>query len=328
MNVGIIGAGLIGSKRASYLPDGIKLLSVCDIDYPKAKLLADSYSCQATSDWKSVVVNPHLEALIISTPNQYLSIIASEAIRNGKHVLIEKPGARNIEDFQNIIKAYSKNPVVVMIGYNHRYHPSIQKAKQIINSGNYGGILFLRARYGHGGRLGYEKEWRFNPETAGGGELLDQGSHLIDLVNFFAGEMNHTIGYCTNLYWKSILEDSSFVILKNDNNQIAHLCSTAIEWKNIFVFEIMLQKAKIQINGLGRSYGRETLTLYKMKKEMGAPDKQEFDFDQEDKSWYLENLEFFHRIDKKDYSNEHILAAQYILKIIDKIYRRNRRFYL
>lgn len=324
MNVAIIGAGLIGAKRAKSLPNTVKLSSVCDINKEKAAILAKSYACQACNDWEIIINNPTITAVIVSTTNNLLSPIASASIIKGKHVLIEKPGAKNLKEFNKIIKAYKKHPVVVKIGYNHRYHPSIVMAKKIIDSGRYGPVLFIRGKYGHGGRLNYEKEWRFDPEVAGGGELLDQGSHLIDLVNYFAGPMNKSIGYIGNLFWKSSLEDASFFILKNNKGQIAHLSATTVEWKNIFIYEIMLQKSKIQITGLGRSYGRETLTLYEMKPEMGPPVMKKFDFDQEDNSWRKENEDFFLRIKSGDTSDKSIKDAKFVLETIEKIYKNNQ----
>lgn len=325
MNVAIIGAGFIGNKRGQSLPRNVKLVYTCDTNLQKAKQLAPKYSCRVTTQWQRIIEDSDVDAVIISTTNNMLTPIASAAIKRGKHVLIEKPGGRNLKDFQSIIQAYQKKPVVVMIGYNHRYHPAISCAKKIVDSGEYGPLLFMRGRYGHGGRLGYEKEWRFNPKIAGGGELLDQGSHLIDLVNYFAGPMTKAHGFVSNLFWKSKLEDAAFFQLKNNKNQFAHLSATAVEWKNIFVFEIMLKTAKLQIRGLGGSYGTETLTIYKMKPTMGPPEVQNFDFPLYDESWKKETYEFFSRIEKKDTSAKNMLDAQYVLETVEKIYQLNKK---
>lgn len=321
MNLAIIGAGLIGKKRALALPKNVRLSAICDIDEIKGKKFAEEFACTYKSDWKEVVKDPTIQALVISTTNNWLSPIAAAAILRNKHVLIEKPGAKNINDFNKIIKAYKKNPVVVMFGYNHRYHPSIIKAKNIVDSKKYGDILFIRARYGHGARLEYEKEWRFQKNISGGGELLDQGSHLIDLTNYFLGRMDNIKGLTKNVFWKSELEDLAFLILQNSSNQTALLSATCVEWKNIFSFEIMLKTAKIQIDGLGRSYGKEKLTLYKMKPEMGPPDTKEFIFEGEDLSWQIENKLFFERIRKNDLSSKSLDDAYYVLKTINQIYK-------
>lgn len=324
MNIAIIGAGLIGRKRAQALPKNVKLSIVCDSDQKKAKELAFEFKCKSETNWKKVVKTQDIQAVIISTFNKYLSEVAVSAILHGKHVLIEKPGARNLTELKNILNAYNQKKGVVMFGYNHRYHPAIMKAKHIVDSNKYGNLLFIRARYGHGGRLGYEKEWRFDKNIAGGGELMDQGSHLIDLVNYFCGQASENSGYITNLFWKTKLEDAAFFQLRNKQNQIAHLSVTCVEWKNIFSFEIMLQKAKIQVEGLGRSYGKEELLLYTMKPQMGPPNVKRFEFGQEDNSWKEENKVFFKKIQQKDYSNTNIKDALYVMTEIEKLYQRNR----
>lgn len=322
MNVAIIGAGLIGRKRAQALPRGVRLSIICDIDPRKAKEFANDFNCNPETDWRVVTKSHKIDAVIVSTVNKFLSPITREAILGGKHILVEKPGARNLLELKKIAKIY-KNKSVLMYGYNHRYHPTMIAAKKIIDSGKFGHILFIRAKYGHGGRLGYEKEWRFNKDLAGGGELLDQGSHLIDLVNYFAGPMTKALGLVDNLFWKSKLEDSAFFILRNNKGQIAQLSASCVEWKNIFCFEIMLENAKIQIDGLGKSYGQEKLTLYKMKPEMGPPTIEEFLFN-EDSSWQNETKLFFSQIKRKIYSSKSLNDAIYVLSIVEKLYRRNK----
>jgi len=326
MNIAIIGAGLIGKKRALNLPSGINLKYVCDVDTDKGKIFAEEFKCEYISSWKDIVSDSSIDAVFIATTHNALAEIAVAAIKKGKHIFVEKPGARNSKEFNKVIDTYRRNPcVVVMFGYNHRYHPGIRKAKELVDTKKYGKVMFIRARYGHGGRLGYEKEWRFNKAISGGGELMDQGPHLIDLVNYFTGEMETVIGFMPTLYWKTKLEDTAFFMMKNNKNQFAHLSVSCVEWKNIFSFEIMLEKAKIQIDGLGRSYGKEKVTLYTMKPEMGPPDVKEFNFPDEDVSWKRENEIFFQRIKNKNYSPTAIYEAEYVLKIIDTIYKSFNR---
>ena len=322
MNVAIIGAGLIGEKRALALPNNY-LKVVCDINGQKATSFAKKFSCKAETDWKKIIDDKSIDAIIISTTNDYLAKIADAAIKKGKHILVEKPGGLNLKELKSTYEIYKKNPVVILYGYNHRYHPAIQKARDLIETQKFGRTLFIRARYGHGGRLGYEREWRFQKNKSGGGELIDQGCHLIDLVNFFCGEMNDTSGFVTNLFWKTKLEDAAFFQLKNKKNQIADLSVTCIEWKNIFSFEIMLERAKIQIDGLGGSYGKEKLTLYLMKPQMGLPDTEEYEFELEDISWKMENNFFLKMITQTDYNDNSIKEAIYVMSIIEKLYQKN-----
>lgn len=323
MNIAIIGAGLIGRKRALALPKNVNLKTICDINKQRGKVFARDFNCDFKKNWQAAVTDKNIQAVFVCVTNNNLAKIATAAIKNKKHILVEKPGGITLKQLQDTYQAYKKNPVVVMYGYNHRFHPAIQKAKQIVDSQKFGPILFIRARYGHGGRVGYDKEWRFQKKISGGGELIDQGCHLIDLVNFFCRQMDQTTGYVTNLFWKTKLEDAAFLQLRNNLGQIADLSVSCVEWKNIFSFEIMLQKAKIQIDGLGGSYGREKLTLYKMKPEMGPPDVFRFYFEEEDNSWRDENKIFFNRILQKDYNNTSMKDAIYVMSVIDKLYQRN-----
>jgi predicted dehydrogenase len=320
MNIAIIGAGLIGKKRAEALPKKVKLSFVCDVSQERAEALATEFKCESATDWKEVVARPDIDAVFIATTHNWLAPIAIGAIKNGKHVFMEKPGGHNAKDLKDIIKAQKKSPVVAMLGYNHRLHPSMQKAKQLVDSGKYGPVLFIRAKYGHGGRLGYEKEWRFIKEVSGGGELVDQGPHLIDLVNMFIGKMDDVKAFSPTLFWDTKLEDTSFFIMKNKKNQYAYLSVSCVEWKNLFQFEIMLKSAKIQIDGLGRSYGQEKLTLYTMKPEMGPPTVKVTEYPEYDTSWKDENAIFFKRIADKDTSPQALEDGLYVWQTIEKIY--------
>lgn len=322
--VAIIGAGLIGRKRALSLPDDVKLLTVFDVNQNLAKKFSLEFKCKQAKSLEEILNDQGIGSVIVATPNASLAEIGRKVIERQKNVLIEKPGGRNSKDIEILYSNWKKNPVVVRIGYNHRFHPALQKAKELCDSQKYGSILFIRAKYGHGGRIGYEKEWRFKKALSGGGELVDQGSHLIDLTNFFVGELRSVKSTTKTFFWKTTLEDSAFMILENNNNQTALLSASCVEWKNIFCFEIMLENAKIQIDGLGGSYGTEKLTLYKMRPEMGPPDVEEFIFDQPDQSWKIENQIFFNDIKNKNYSKLSFQQAFYVFAIIEKVYAENK----
>ena len=184
------------------------------------------------------------------------------------------------------------------IGFNHRFHPALLKARELIDQNALGEMMFLRARYGHGGRLGMEKEWRSIPEIAGGGELLDQGVHILDLVYWFMGPLQLQSSYVTTSFWKMKVDDNAVVTLVGKNSWATMHVSSS-EWKNTFSLEIYGRTGKILINGLGRSYGKETLTYYKMLPEMGPPEIQNFDFPEADLSWELDMKNLVDHIQKR-----------------------------
>ena len=181
--------------------------------------------------------------------------------------------------------------------------------------------MYIRAVYGHGGRLNYNKEWRFNKKISGGGELIDKGSHLIDLSRLFLG--NLSINFCKlkTFFWKMKLEDNCFLNLENKKGAFAFLHASCTEWKNKFIFEIFGKDGKIEINGLGKSYGKETLIYYKMSKSMGIPKKNVYSFkNNENFSWKMELNDFYLDIIKKRKSIPNINDVYENLKIINRIY--------
>jgi predicted dehydrogenase len=318
--LGIVGCGLIGNKRAKALT-GNEIVIVCDINESLAKKLADECHCKYTANYRDIVQS-NVDIIIISTSNNMLIPIALEAVKKGKHVLIEKPGARNPEEIKQLLDAVKGTEIKVKVGFNHRYHPAILKAKEILTKEEVGEIMFIRARYGHGGRIGYDKEWRAKKQIAGGGELLDQGCHLFDLGRMFLGDFNQVIGFTQRYFWDMEVEDNGFALLKTSKGQIMQMHASWTDWKNIFSFEIMCKNAKIEISGLGRSYGIETLTYYQMKPEMGPPNKEVFTFEGEDNSWDLEFSDLIDAI-KNNRKLPDLENAYKTLIDIGKIYRLN-----
>src|SRR5205085_3415763 len=181
-----------------------------------------------------------------------------------------------------------KHGVQVRVGYNHRYHPAFLKLREIVDSGALGPLMFVRARYGQGGRIGYDKEWRADPKLSGGGELIDQGIHLIDLAGWFLGEFARVEGHAATYFWKMPVDDNAFLSLRTAQGQTAWLHVSCTEWKNLFSLELYGRNAKIAIDGLGGSYGPEKLTFYEMRPEMGPPHTTTFDFPASDDSWARE----------------------------------------
>ncbi len=293
MEIAIIGAGLIGRKRALAAKSlGHAVSAICDSDFAKAKALASEFGAAATANADDALSAKGVDAAIICTTHNSLSSLSCAALAKGLHVLVEKPAGRNSNEIKKIILAQKKSGKIVRVGFNHRFHPAIQKAKGLCSTGGLGPIMYVRGRYGHGGRLGYEKEWRASKEISGGGELLDQGSHLIDLSRLFLGGLSLHSSLCKAYFWKMPVEDNAFLLLQSKRGQAASLHASWSEWKNLFSFEISCERALLRIEGLGGSYGKEKLTIYRMKPTMGIPDEEKLEFDSPDKSFELELLEF------------------------------------
>jgi predicted dehydrogenase len=321
-----IGCGLIGRKRAAALAktSGATLRYACDLDSHRATELAKLIpGCQATTDFQTVLADPKISAIIVSTLNAALAPITLAAARAGKHVLVEKPGALNAAQLHTVQTAAQKSGVRVRLGYNHRYHPSLQKARALINDGALGPLMFLRGRYGHGGRKGYDREWRADPKLSGGGELIDQGVHLIDLAGWFLGEFTTIDGHATTYFWDMKVDDNAFLSLRTGAGQTAWLHVSCTEWKNLFSLEIYGRDAKIAIDGLGGSYGTEHLTFYKMRPEMGPPETSVFEYPGSDDSWMLETRAFIDDIRLGREPSPGLSEGISVLEIVEEIYRKN-----
>jgi predicted dehydrogenase len=323
IGVGIIGCGLIGTKRANAIGAGGRLVACADIDYGRAQNLA-AEKARAFESWRELISYPQVDAVIVATLHDSLSEITRRAVEAGKHVLVEKPAARNISELEPLLSVAESSKVVVRVGFNHRYHRAIRKAKELVDQRKLGELMFIRARYGHGGRVGYDREWRADYKLSGGGELLDQGPHLIDLSRwFFKTEISEISGIAQTCYWDMPVDDNAFMLLKTNGGQVAFLHVSCTEWKNLFSMEIYGKDGKLEINGLGGSYGTEQLTWYKMLPEMGPPETFCWQFPMKDNSWNVELDEFFEDIRLGRAPSASLLDAREALKVIQEIYRKS-----
>jgi len=319
--VAILGCGLIGQKRAKAL-QGIHLRVCADLDIKRAKQLATSFpDTEATSDWRSAIHRDDVDIVIVATTNQALVETSLEAAKAGKHILVEKPAARNVAELDTLIDAAQKNDVLVRVGFNHRYHPAFLKAQELLEAGELGELMFIRGRYGHGGRIGYDQEWRADPVISGGGELIDQGVHLIDLSRWFLGDFVAIEGFAHTYFWDMPVDDNGFMLLKTAKNQTAFLHVSCTEWKNTFSLEIYGRSAKLHIEGLGGSYGLEKLSFYQMLPEMGPPDTTIWEYPRGDKSWALEFSEFLDDIRLGRSPSANLNDAREALLVVEKIYK-------
>lgn len=320
MNIGIIGCGLIGNKRAKVVGNHT-IRWVVDSDVAKAAVMAKAFPpAQPSNSWHHVIEDDAVDVVFVATPHKQLAPITLSAVKAGKHVLVEKPGALNVEELEPIITEVKQRGVCLKVGFNHRYHPAFIKAKEIVDSRGLGPLMFIRARYGHGGRIEYEKEWRANPEISGGGELMDQGVHLIDLSRWFLGDFKEVYGFTPTYFWDMPVEDNSFLMLKTETEQVAWLHASWTEWKNLFSFEIYGKNGKLHIEGLGGSYGVERLAWYKMLPQMGPPETVIWEYPFPDRSWQLEFEEFVNAIEQKREPLGNIYDARAVLEIVSSIH--------
>lgn len=339
--VAIIGCGLIGHKRAAALAScgDSELVVVADIESLRAEQLAREYHCESTSDWEKAVQHPEVDVVVVSTVNKSLAPVTIAAARNGKHVLCEKPLGRSFDEASQMVQAARDSDVRLKTGFNHRYHPAIRKAHEIVCNDGIGQPYFIRCVYGHGGRPGYDKEWRADADLAGGGELLDQGVHVVDLCRWFLGDFAEATGFTSTYFWdlgsfrtsdtqsairNLQLEDNAFALLRTSSGQVASLHTSWTQWKNRFSFEVFGQGGYVTVEGLGSSYGIERLTWGKRRPESGPPQEEHFEFSGPDRSWHDEWSDFVSAIKNGHEPLANGIDGLEAMRLIEAIYQSSR----
>lgn len=327
LRVAVVGCGLIGSRRAREATQHprTQVGLVADVNAERRDQLAASCGSKAADHWKAAIDDRSLDVVIVSTPNGYTAEIAIAALEAGKHVLVEKPPGKNLLEAKQLAQASRKAGRILKVGFNHRYHPALSRAHELFSTGTIGKIINIRARYGHGGRPGYEKEWRGDPTLAGGGELIDQGVHIADLIHWFNGLPAVAFGIVQTTIWPiEPLEDNAFGLFRFSTGAVASFHTSWTQWKNLFSFEIFGEKGSLCVEGLGGSYGTERLVMALRKPEGGVPDLKEECFNGPDRSWQLEWSDFIQAVtERKAYwgTPQDGLAA---MMMIESLYRSAR----
>lgn len=319
--IGLVGAGGVGQKRAAAVASHpqCELALVCDLNRDAAAGLAQRHGAALASSWEQLVEAPDLDIVVVSTTHEWLAPISGAALRAGKHVLAEKPLGRNPAEVRQAVAAAQQAGRWLKAGYNHRYHPAIAKVRQVFEAGELGPLHFIRGQYGHGGRPGYEGEWRADPARSGGGEMLDQGAHLVDLSLWFMGDFARVTGMVSTSYWPiAPLEDNAFGLFATPAGQVASLHVSWTQWKNLFSFEVFGRDGYASAHGLGRSYGPEHAVVGRRAPEGGPPHEERFDFPAEDQSWNLEWEDFIRAVQT---GHPPLASGSEALRTMEWIYR-------
>lgn len=324
LNIGIVGMGKMGRVRANVIRShpALVLRAVCDVS-------GDYQDCESFQDYRDLL-NQDIDAVFVCTPNRFIPEIAVAALQKGLHVFCEKPPGRNLEDVKMIREAEQASAgLKLKFGFNHRYHEAVQEAKSIVDSGRMGRIMWIRGVYGKAGGSHYDKNWRNKHEISGGGVLIDQGIHMLDLVRMFCEDFTDIHSFITRSYWHIEVEDNAFAIMRNPSGQIAMIHSSATQWQHRFLMEIYLEKGYLTIDGILSSTGTyepETLRIARCLYDSDGyplPNPQEtLTTYEEDKSWYLEIDDFVRCIlEDKPVMVGSSQEAYKVMELVQKIYR-------
>jgi predicted dehydrogenase len=322
MRIGVVGCGLIGSRRAKVALDaGDKVVVVADVIGDRAAATAAATGSSWTVTWSEVTSREDLDVIVVSTSNDQLAETSIAALKAGKHVLCEKPLGRNTGEAAAIVAASASAGKLLKVGFNHRHHPAIAAAHELVEQGSIGRVFAIRALYGHGGRAGYEREWRADRARSGGGELLDQGVHVVDLARWFVGEIAEAQGFVGTFHWPiEPVEDNAFALLRARDGGIVSFHTSWTQWKNAFRFEVLGADGYIRIDGLGGSYGTERMTFARRNDDSSPPVEETTTFDGPDSSWRDEWREFSSAIADNRQPLGNGLDGLAAARILDAIY--------
>ncbi len=331
LKVGIVGYGVVGKRRKEYIDKNkyFKTVAVSDVNFKNDGVFDDGVLY--FNNYKKIF-SAKLDVLFVCLPNRYAPKATIEGLKNNLHVFCEKPPGRSVKDILNVIKIKNtKKNLKLKYGFNHRYHDSIINAKKIIDSKKFGRIINFRGIYGKSVIIPFTGEWRSKRSEAGGGILLDQGIHMLDMMLYFSDNFIKVHSFISNNFWNHNVEDNVYTIMKSKSGIVGMLHSTATEWRHKFRLEITLEKAQLELSGIlsgSKSYGEEKL-IVTVKKDYNYKKipKEKISKYKHDKSWMREINEFAHCIvNNKDIENGSCVDALNVMKLIEKIYKSDKEW--
>lgn len=295
LKVGIAGFGVVGNRRRLFIDQHplLKTIAVCDQKFPEEGVLPDGVRCYP--HYRDLL-KEQLDILFVSLPTYLAAEVTLAGLERGLHVFCEKPPGRDVSEVERVIEIEQRHPgQLLKYGFNHRYHDSVREALRIIQSGELGEIINLRGCYGKSKIISYSGGWRAQREYAGGGILLDQGIHMVDLMRLFSGEFVEVKSFVSNRYWHHDVEDNVYALMRDERGRIAMLHSSATQWQHRFSLEIALTEGYIELRGIlswSKSYGQETLIKGRRDESDAGTAKEEVVTYIEDNSWRDEIYEF------------------------------------
>lgn len=330
LKVGIAGYGVVGKRRHQFIDahPAMQTVGVCDKDFEgQSSVSNDSKSnLRIYTDYKDLL-KEDLDVLFVCLPNYLAPEVTIAGLECGLHVFCEKPPGRTVEDMERVIEVSRLRPnQKLKYGFNHRYHDSVRDALKIIESGEMGPIVNMRGVYGKGMIIPYEEGgWRSERKYSGGGILLDQGIHMVDLLRLFGGDFVEIKSFISNNYWNFDVEDNAYAIMRTTDGVVAMLHSSATQWQHRFSLEIAFAQGYMKLEGIlsgTKSYGEETLMLGRRTDATTGNLTHTTTKYLQDNSWRDEIHEFAAAI-TDDAPVRHGLATDALetMRLLDRVYR-------
>lgn len=306
LRIGIAGYGVVGKRRRQFIDqrDDMVVVAVCDRTFTEEGRFDDGVRYYQTPD--RLLEGEDLDALFVCLTNDVAADVTITGLERCLHVFCEKPPGRDVADIRRVIAAEARHPGLrLKYGFNHRYHDSVREALAILASGEFGRVVNMRGVYGKSKFISYgaHSDWRTRRDIAGGGILLDQGIHMVDLMRLFGGEFHDVTSIVSNDFWVHDVEDNAYALMRSQSGCVAMLHSTATQWRHRFNLEITLEKGALILSGIlsgSKSYGAETLTVvWAGDDDQGDPMERTTRYNR-DSSWADEIAEFAHAVLRGD----------------------------
>ena len=324
LRVGIAGYGVVGQRRGAHidLRDDIHVLAVCDQKFDGNGVFEDGVRYWRDSEG---LLSEDLDLLFVCLTNDVAADVTIAGLERGLHVFCEKPPGRDVEDIRRVIACERQYPNLrLKYGFNHRYHDSVREALRLVESGELGDVINLRGVYGKSKIINFQSDWRTKRAIAGGGILLDQGIHMVDLMRLFAGEFTHVHSFVSNDFWNHDVEDNAYALMRSESGAVAMLHSSATEWRHRFRLDITLERGALILSGIlsgSKSYGEETLTVARVDEPGDGNPQEEVIKYSEDPSWADEIAEFANAIaDNQPIHHGTSLEALRTMELVYRIY--------
>lgn len=325
--VGIAGFGIVGRKRDSFIQkhEFLETVAVCDQRFKEESFRppegVKSYIC-----FNEMIKEEDLDILFVCLPNDLAPKATIVGLENGLHVFCEKPPGRSVQDILDVREVESRYPnLKLKYGFNHRYHDSVLQSIEIINSGELGRLVNMRGVYGKAYISPWNQPakdiWRTQREAAGGGILLDQGIHMVDLMRLYGGNFSEIKSFVSNSFWNFEVEDNAYALMKSDSGVCAMLHSTATQWRHRFMLELTYENAQVILSGIlsgTKSYGAEKLTIVRRNPKDGGNTQEQTMTFIEDQSWWKEICEFANAI--KNNTSIEVGTSEDALKTMEHVF--------
>ena len=295
LRVGIAGYGVVGRRRRHFIDEHprLRMVAVCDRTFASEGKDADGV---LRYSHYSRLLEAKLDVLFVCLTNDIAPEVTIAGLDNGLHVFCEKPPGRDLDDIVRVLEAEVRNPgLKLKYGFNHRYHDSVRDALRMVRSGELGRVINLKGAYGKSKIINFESDWRTKRALAGGGILLDQGIHMVDMLRLFAGEFSEVHSFVTADFWRHDVEDNAYALMRTPEGVVAMLHSSATQWRHRFNLELTLERGAMILSGIlsgSKSYGAETLTIVYASDNDGGDPREVMTRYNEDPSWRSEIAEF------------------------------------